>query len=153
MGEARHRQTHKPPNAVALTNRAAREARLNAMQREGQGVYTLGVYTLADLAALTARAGAGDAEAISDQNVIGGILRDFEACGRGCFFCGGPVSRVSAVITITASVHQPATAAGGVVCPDCCSGHEEMRSRIEADWRKWDVSLRKIDISSNGGRA
>ena len=153
MGEARRRKPHKPLDAVSLTDRAAREACLNAMQREGQGVYTLGVYTLADLAALTARAGAGDAEAISDQNVIGGILRDFEACGRGCFFCGGPVSRVSAVITITASVHQPATAAGGVVCPDCCSGHEEMHSRIEVDWRKWDVSLRKIDISSNGGRA
>ena len=153
MGEARRRKTHKPPDAVALTDRAAREASLNAMQSEGQGVYTLGVYTIADLAALTARVSAGDAEAISDQNVVGGILRDFEARGRGCFFCGGPVSRVSAVITITAAVHQPAAAAGGVVCPDCCSGHEEMRSRIEADWRKWDVSLRKIDISPNGGRA
>ena len=148
MGEARRRKTHKPPDAVALTDRAAREASLNAMQSEGQGVYTI-----ADLQALTARVSAGDAEAISDQNVVGGILRDFEARGRGCFFCGGPVSRVSAVITITAAVHQPAAAAGGVVCPDCCSGHEEMRSRIEADWRKWDVSLRKIDISPNGGRA
>ena len=153
MGKARRRKTHKPPGVVALTNRAAREAGVNAMQSEGQGVYTLGVYTVADLAALTARVGAGNAEAISDQNVVGGILRDFEARGRGCFFCGGPVSRVSAVITITAAVHRPATAAGGVVCPDCCSGHEEMHSRIEVDWRKWDVSLRKINISPNGGRA
>ena len=38
MGEAHRRKTHEPPDAVVLTDRAAREASLNAMQSEGQGV-------------------------------------------------------------------------------------------------------------------
>jgi len=135
---------------AARRRRAQIEAGAQAIHSEGQGVMELGVYMIADLVALKALADQGDTEAISDRSVIGATLRDFETQGRGCFFCNGPVVRVAAVITLTAKVHQPATAGGGVVCPTCCTSQQGMRERIEADWRRGDPSLRKIDIAPAG---
>jgi hypothetical protein len=49
------------------------------MQIEGQGLYTLGIHTVADLLALSARVDAGDATANSDMIVAGSIFNDFFA--------------------------------------------------------------------------
>ncbi len=153
MGEARRRK-------LAGTYPTDRQkAGPDAMQSEGQDIYTLGIYTVAEIVALSARVAAGDTTANSDMIVAGGIFKDFFARygtpqEAPCWCCHRPVvrsvRRVCAVVTFTAAVDQPTNVTGGVVCSECFTTVEELRAQIEADWRQWDPSLRRVDTSTSG---
>ena len=92
------------------------------MQREGQDLYTLGIYTVAELLALSARVDAGDTTANSDMIVAGSIFRDFfdHTAPRRKDRAGAAIirwarsarrGRQCAVVTVTAAVDQPTNVA------------------------------------------